>query len=421
MILRSPDELSRELASLLGAERIRPANGREAPIALVVVEPQSEDEIAALIAKCERDAIAITPLGSARTMTTLRKNPVQVAVSLARMNRLIAYDPDDMTLVCEAGMTLGDIARITSERNQRLPVDPPGPELTTIGSLIAAAKAGPLRLSEGRIRDLVIGIRFAGHDGQIVHAGGRVVKNVAGYDLMKVMTGSFGTLGIITEAALKVRPIPVIYELIIAGFPTAADAFDAAWRCEAAAPLAHCEIVSGSLGGVFGRDGETVLLAGYSGIQEEVDYLRGSFCPILGAAAQTLAGQAAREAYQTLRDLELDSAAVAGQLAVMPRELARCVAASGAEFRAHGLTGVAQIFRSKCESSEDARQTVARWRELARSGRGHLRLLGMRSNFRDGADIFDTPPASALGLMRRLKHAFDPHGIFNPGCFAGGL
>ncbi len=414
-------ELSHEVASLLGAERVRPADSREAAVASIVVEPQAETELAALVAKCERDHISLAPVGAARTLAIIRKSPVGVAVSLTRMSRLVAYDPDDMTLVCEAGMRLAEIARRTSEHGQRLPMDPSGPELTTVGSMIAGAQAGPFRLSEGTIRDLLIGIRFVGHGGRLIHAGGRVVKNVAGYDLMKVMTGSFGTLGIITEAALKVRPIPAIYELAITGFPSIAATFEAAWRCEAAAPLAHCEIVSGGLADSFGRTGEIILLTGYSGIREEVEYLRARFRSLLGTDTQILEGSQARDAYQRLRDLDLDNTAFAGQIAVPPRELARCVEASGAEFRAHALSGVAQLFQPRCKDSDDARKIVARWREIARTAHGHLRLFAARSDLRDEIDVFDTPAASALELMRKLKHAFDPQNIFNPHCFVGGF
>src|SRR4029077_2806891 len=125
--------------------------------------------------------------------------------------RVIAYEPDDMTVIAEAGLTLASLNGLTATRGQRLPADPPHPDRVTLGALVAAAHAGPLRLSEGTVRDLLIGVRFVGHDARPIHGGGRVVKNVAGYDLMKVMTGSFGTLGIITETTFKVRPIPAHY------------------------------------------------------------------------------------------------------------------------------------------------------------------------------------------------------------------
>ncbi len=135
------------------------------------------------------------------------------------MNRVIAYEPDDMTVIAEAGLTLGALNSLMATRGQRLPADPAHPDRTTLGALVAAAQAGPIRLSEGTVRDLLIGVRFVGHDARLVHGGGRVVKNVAGYDLMKVMVGSFGTLGIVTETTFKVSHVPQRYTVAIAPFP----------------------------------------------------------------------------------------------------------------------------------------------------------------------------------------------------------
>src|SRR6202035_3626289 len=162
----------------------------------------------------------------------------------------------------EAGLTLGALNELTGARSQRLPTDPPHPDRVTLGALVAAAHAGPLRLSEGGVRDLLIGMRFVGHDGRLIHGGGRVVKNVAGYDLMKVMTGSFGTLGIITETVFKVRPLPENYSLAITSFDDVADALAAARRAEEAATLSHLEVLSPLFGDNFERPGRSVVFAG---------------------------------------------------------------------------------------------------------------------------------------------------------------
>ena len=113
-----------------------------------------------------------------------------------------------MTATVEAGITLAALNATLARAGQRLPLDPPHPERTTIGALIATDASGPLRLSHGKVRDLLIGITVVLADGTLVHGGGRVVKNVAGYDLMKLFTGSFGTLGIVVEATFKLRPLP---------------------------------------------------------------------------------------------------------------------------------------------------------------------------------------------------------------------
>src|SRR5581483_3130796 len=120
---------------------------------------------------------------------------------------VISYEPEDMTVVAGAGMTLSALDAILGRHGQHLPIDPALPDLTTVGAMLGAAQSGPLRLSGGTPRDLLIGVRFVGHGGAAVRGGGRVVKNVAGYDLMKLMIGSFGTLGVITSANFKLFPL----------------------------------------------------------------------------------------------------------------------------------------------------------------------------------------------------------------------
>lgn len=415
--------LTHDLAALLGADHVREPRTLEAEVTPVVIEPENAEEIAEIVRKCERDRIPLAPLGAARTLAQI--NHVAVGVSLARMTRVIAYEPNDMTIVAEAGLSLGALNRTASSHGQRLPVDPPTPDLTTLGSLIAGAKSGPLRLSEGTIRDLLLGIRFVGRGGRLIHAGGQVVKNVAGYDLMKVMTGSFGTLGIITEAALKIRPIPPGYRIVAAGFSRLDAAFEAAHECGRVAALFHCDLLSPALAGALrerlttARD-SFLLIAGFGGIRAEVEHQQKGLLATLGASANILEQSAAETGYIALRDRAPD-VALAAQLAVKPAKLADSLEACGVEFRAHALNGVAQIFSREADATSDAVSLVSRWRDVAHSGGGHLRLTAAPPELRGKLAIFDTPPPAALTLMRRLKTAFDPLNIFNPGCFVGGL
>jgi len=411
--------LARDFAALIGADHVRMPRGRESAVANLVLEPADADEIGAIVQKCERDQIPLAPIGAARTF--LRGEPLPIAISLARMNRVVAYEPHDMTIVAQAGVALGELNRITAEHGQRLPVDPPHAGVTTIGSLIAGARAGPIRLSEGTVRDLLIGIRFVGHNGCLIHAGGRVVKNVAGYDLMKVLTGSFGTLGIIVEAAFKVRPIPPNYTLAVASFASIAEAFAAARQADQAAHLFHCEMLGGSIATAFVESGEFALLAGFGGIRAEVDHQRTQLAIALGPATRMLTEADAAVAYQRLCDPPLEDIAIAAQMAVLPAELGRCIEACEADFRAHALSGVAQLFHAEERGGDSANNRVARWRQIAHSARGHLRVTAAPPHVRANVALFDTPPAPAMALMRRLKTSFDPHNIFNPRSFVGGL
>jgi glycolate oxidase FAD binding subunit len=143
------DKVENAIRRLLGAERMRAPRGREALAARIIIEPRDADEIAGLVRQCEADKITLAPLGAARTLGEIRPPPLMLGVSLACMDRIVSYEPDDMTVIAEAGMTLGALnARLGAQR-QRLPLDPPNPGATTLGALLGAAQAGPLRLSEG--------------------------------------------------------------------------------------------------------------------------------------------------------------------------------------------------------------------------------------------------------------------------------
>lgn len=389
----------------------------------MIVEPASIEEICEIVRMCEADRIALAPIGAARSLAGIRRSPVALGISMARLARIVAYEPDDMTIVAESGITVGKLNAAMADARQRLPADPCGPGMTTLGSLIGAAHAGPLRLSEGTSRDLLIGVRFVGHGGNLVHGGGRVVKNVAGYDLMKLMGGAFGTLGIVTEATFKVRPIPSDYCLAVVPYACAADTFAAACILNDSLPLSNLDILSPSLATSFNSTSQFLLLAGFSGNPLEIGDQAERIRDLVGARGELLSADGALRSYELLRDIDFHSAPLTAQIAVPPASLARVLEACGndIEFRAHAGSGVAQIILADELSAEVAAKTVARWREVARLARGSLRLIAAAPAIRDSLEFFDTPNAGALALMRRLKAAFDPAGIFNPGCFVGGI
>jgi glycolate oxidase FAD binding subunit len=389
----------------------------------MIVEPASIEEICEIVRMCEADRIALAPIGAARSLAGIRRSPVALGISMARLARIVAYEPDDMTIVAESGITVGKLNAAMADARQRLPADPCGPGMTTLGSLIGAAHAGPLRLSEGTSRDLLIGVRFVGHGGNLVHGGGRVVKNVAGYDLMKLMGGAFGTLGIVTEATFKVRPIPSDYCLAVVPYACAADTFAAACILNDSLPLSNLDILSPSLATSFNSTSQFLLLAGFSGNPLEIGDQAERIRDLVGARGELLSADGALRSYELLRDIDFHSAPLTAQIAVPPASLARVLEACGndIEFRAHAGSGVAQIILADELSAEVAAKTVARWREVARSARGSLRLIAAAPAIRDSLEFFDTPNAGALALMRRIKAAFDPAGIFNPGCFVGGI
>jgi glycolate oxidase FAD binding subunit len=151
-----------------------------------------------------------------------------VVVQLDRLDRVLAHEPADMTVTVEPGCTLAALDRALSGAGQWLPIDPPCPDETTAGGLIAANLSGPLRASQGTVRDLLLGMTVVDARGVVLRGGGRVVKNVAGYDVPKAHVGALGTLGVIVEATFKVRPRFAREEALVVDVPTLAAACELA-------------------------------------------------------------------------------------------------------------------------------------------------------------------------------------------------
>jgi len=182
--------------------------------------PDSEEKIAALLGSAHRQRRSVIPEGGGTKRGfggTVEK--ADCLLSLSRYKGIVDYAQGDMTITVKAGTTVGEIGRFLQPYRQMLPLDPAWPELATIGGVIAANDSGPKRCRYGSARDAVIGLRVVYPDGRIIRTGGKVVKNVAGYDMNKLFVGSMGTLGVISEVTLKLRPLPQYQSLILLSFP----------------------------------------------------------------------------------------------------------------------------------------------------------------------------------------------------------
>ena len=186
---------------------------------LPVHRPEAIPEVGELV----RSHAAIYPRGGG-THSHIGLVPTKpgIVLDMTALNRIIDYPARDMTVTLQAGATLSQLQQLLKSENQWLPIDVPNPETATIGGAMAVNANGPRRLAQGTWRDAVIGIRFVSDEGIESKGGGRVVKNVAGYDLMKLHIGALGTLGVITEVTLKVKPRPEASSLVVFGVPTSA-------------------------------------------------------------------------------------------------------------------------------------------------------------------------------------------------------
>ena len=203
------------------------------------------------------------------------------------LSGIVEYVPGDFTITVRAGTTLGEISAATNEHRQWLPLDPPGGAPGSIGATVATASCGPLASAFGTPRDHLLGVEFVTGTGDTVRGGGRVVKNVAGFDLVRLSTGAWGTLGVITELSLRLRSRPPADETYACGVGDDAEAL--AWVCTAlraltAAPLA-AELVNATLARTIGLDGGSSLLVRIGGNAESMRAQRealarvGSFAP----------------------------------------------------------------------------------------------------------------------------------------------
>src|SRR3954454_14472916 len=162
------------------------------------------------------DGTAVYPVGGG-TMLDYGLPPARpgVAVDLRSLDKVVDFPARDMTITVEAGITIARLDEITRAEGLHLPIDVPDPERATLGGAIACNVSGPRRYGYGTLRDYILGITTVNDRGELVSAGGRVVKNVAGYDLMKLHTGALGTLGVITQVTLKLRPVPEERALLV--------------------------------------------------------------------------------------------------------------------------------------------------------------------------------------------------------------
>jgi glycolate dehydrogenase FAD-binding subunit len=371
--------------------------------------PADEIECARLLADAARDHRTVRIKGSGTKSYIGDTGPTDIEVSSERLAGVVDHVPADLTVTVGAGTRVADLAAALARAGQFLPLDPPHANEATIGGVIAANSNGFWRARYGSVRDLLIGTRIALADGTVARAGGRVVKNVAGYDLDKLLVGSFGTLGVIVEATLKVLPLPAASDGLVAGFASSADAFAAA----------HAVVHGAS------RVEACVLERNEAGWRLAIR-ARGSAPTVKRAmtdARRVIATRAAdatalADALDQMR--ELPARAIDGALvrASLPLAASAAFAESAARLEtfaalvADAASGVtrAHLVGDDDAVIRDAEALLLAARVVGGAGRIERRAEHLRSRLR----TWPTPPNGDF-LMRRIKDAFDPAGILEPG------
>src|SRR5437867_5559957 len=201
--------------AIAGRDGVRSDQGARAGAAVdgqlagLVVRPGSLEQLSQVMALAHEAGLAVVPRGSGSALRLGRPRArVDVALDLRGLDRVVEYNPADVTITVEAGITVGALAARLAPHRQFLALDPPGGATRTLGGITATNASGPLRARYGTMRDLLLGVRFVQADGVVTWGGSKVVKSVSGYDVPKLMVGALGTLGVLGELTLRLHPLP---------------------------------------------------------------------------------------------------------------------------------------------------------------------------------------------------------------------
>jgi glycolate oxidase FAD binding subunit len=351
---------------------------------------------------------------------------LDLLIATTRLNRVVEYEPADLTVTVEAGMPFAELQRVLGEQGQFLALDPPAAEGATIGGVIATNASGPLRFSCGTARDLVIGTRVANADGTLTRAGGRVVKNVAGYDLNKLYIGSLGTLNIIVELGFKLAPIPPAAEAVVGQFADlgAARSVVNAVVHSPLSPLA-IELLGPGAASAAGLPNANLLVLRVGGYPQAVERQVRDLTALIGqhggnrvqASAGVWEDLARMRIGARQRDVVLKAAAPISASATLVEILSRRLAGLEPLVWSHAGSGIAY---AACDPPE-AELLAALRREIAALGtNASLVIERCPTVLKQAVDVWGDPGTS-VALMRAVKAKLDPKGTLNPGRYVGGI
>ena len=338
-----------------------------------------------------------------------RPDQPDLLVETAGLNRLLEHNPADMTAVVEAGMPLSTLQETLAESGQWLALDPATQvDGATIGGLLATGESGPRRLRYGALRDLVIGVTLVLADGTVAHAGGRVIKNVAGYDLTKLMYGSLGTLALIAEVVLRVHPLPESSATVVV--PASASNAGEATRRLMASPLEPSAVRW--VGNFRQESGQ--LAVRFEGSRAGVAAQTSGLADVLSLGpVEQLTGSAEADYWLSLTSSSAATTAFAGTLPDQLRAVSEALAGDADnQLASHTALGLHTAHIGGTPAQQAA--TFERWQRAVLD-------LGGTVVLRDRPDEVDAlvdalgPPPSAVHLLRALKSQLDPDGRCAPG------
>jgi glycolate oxidase FAD binding subunit len=397
-----------------------------------VVRAGGAADVGALVRAACAQRQAVYPVGG-RTMLEYGMPPARpgVALDVSALNAVVDYPARDMTITVGAGIPMARLFETLGRENQCLPVDVPSAEQATLGGAIATNMSGPRRFGFGTLRDYVIGIKIINDKGEEVKAGGRVVKNVAGYDLCKLHVGALGTLGVVTEVTLKLRPLAE--ENAVVALPCPGDRLagllDDLHRsrtrpvCLDLLSSAAVRYINERLGAAL-PDGAWVAIIGYQGnrevvgwqVQQVIRELSAERCRGLQARVATAAAPVWRGLVEFMTAADRHMMIKANVLPSGTAELCTRLERFGEDIRiqAHAGNGIVRGQLPAHLSLERSRELVQDVAALATAKQGNVIITSCPTGWKAELPVWGRPRPDA-GLMAKVKSALDPADVFNSG------
>jgi glycolate oxidase FAD binding subunit len=409
---------------IVGTGHIRPASTDDAVTGIqpqFVVEPGTEQELANVLKLANDAGLAVITRGGGTKLAW--GNPPQradIVLTTARLNAILEYAWSDLTVTVESGCTIKQLRETLAEHGQRLALDALWPSRATVGGILSANDSGALRLRFGSLRDLVIGVTLALPDGTLAKSGGKVVKNVAGYDLPKLVTGALGTLGVVTRATFRLHPLPKESRTIscLASDPQQAQRLILAIQNS---KLAHSALQVRFVESMLPQI-DVLFEATQAGLTAQVEQLKAILAPSATVDSGPPVWNARQELFSAAKDNE--SGAALAKISILPAQIAEAFEKLGSvaanEIQCNAViqaTGIGSVYLEAPPAAlADALKTL---RDKFEAMGGSL-MIAHRPAAMLSIDAWGDP-GDALPLMSAMKQQFDPKSTLNPGRFVGGL
>lgn len=388
---------------------------------LPVQRPTTVAEAGEVVRQAREQRRAIYPVGG-RTRLHVGRVPTRpgVALDTTSLAAVIDYPARDMTVTVQAGMRVADLARLLAAENQRLPIDVPHAD-ATVGGILATNASGPRRFGHGTLRDYLIGVSVLDDQGNDTKAGGRVVKNVAGYDLCKLHIGALGTLGVVTQATFKLRPLPAARALVVAA--VSGDQLEAVLTTVHATRTRPVvvEVLNRRRADAVGSlpAGEWVVVVGFEESAETVAWQTSQLRNELAAA--TVGDDGLWDALVKATDAPAAVGLMANLLPSAVADFCRALDRRPEPWRvqAHAGSGIVRAFAEDATLDAVA-ATLRELTPLAAQAAGNVVVPRCPTAWKARLPVWGAPRGDVV-VMRKVKLALDPLGVFNPGRFLEGI